>query len=91
MAAIVVVPTKEEWEVVNAVLARCAEGGILVSPDAAEKIKKKFKIEIPDGECIDYDFGGSADVLLDVVFDPDQFAVPFIVKHVKGSQSEEKP
>jgi len=91
MAAVVVVPTKEEWEVVNAVLARCAEGGIIVSPNAAKEIEKKFKIKIPDGEVIDYDFGGSADVLLDIVFDDDQYVVPFIVKHVKESQSGEKP
>lgn len=79
MAANVVVLTDAEWTVVSDVLARLGEGGILVPPDGAKKFKEKHGKDVPDGELIEYDFGGDSDVWVDVMHEPDGLAADAIV------------
>jgi hypothetical protein len=72
MAAYLVCVTESEWDVLKGVLSRCEEGAILVPPGVQEALRQKLNLdELPDGDLIDYDFGGEADVYLDVLTDVD--------------------
>jgi hypothetical protein len=75
MAANIITPTKEEWEILSPILAELGEGGVIIAPNVVEKLNKKG-IEI-DSYDENYDYGGEADIWLDVVYDEDHM---FIIK-----------
>jgi hypothetical protein len=68
MAAHVIVPNERDWPVIGDFLAACEEGAIVVSPEIARQFERETGKRIPDDleeTCIEYDFGGEADTLLD--------------------------
>ena len=74
MAAYVVRPSEKEWAVVEKFLSRCEEGAIVVTP-AMQKWLDSQKVKAKAGELIEYDFGGEADILLDVMATPEHSAL----------------
>ena len=88
MAANVVV-TEKEWRVLGPILARLGEGGILVPPNAAKDFKQSVGKEVPNDVLVeDYDFGGQADVVIDVMHSISGFAADAIIKHLKDNPDE---
>jgi len=70
MAANLVMVTEAEAAVVRAVLGRLGEGGILIFPEQAKKFTEDTGLELgedDDCDCIPYDFGGEADVWVDIL------------------------
>lgn len=84
MAAYVVCPNEQQWEVLQWFLGQAREGCILVAPEARQQIKEKhgFDPDEIEGQPIAYDFGGEPDVWLDVVRGPDNFGVAAMRKAV---------
>jgi hypothetical protein len=75
MAANIITPTKKQWEILSPILAELDEGGVIVAPGVVEKLNTKG-IEIASYDER-YDYGGEADIWLDVVYDEDHM---FIIK-----------
>jgi hypothetical protein len=76
MAAYVVYPTREQWQVLGEIIDALGEGGIIVPPDTAEQMRARgVTQEQLDGTTYldDYDYGGDADLFVDVAR-PDNFA-----------------
>ncbi|MFL6284502.1 MAG: hypothetical protein ACJ74Q_15260 [Pyrinomonadaceae bacterium] len=76
MAANIIYPTAEQWALLGDILDELGEGGIIVPPDTAAHMLSRG---VP-GERVtettylnDYDFGGDADIFLDVAR-PDNYA-----------------
>ena len=69
MAANVVTPTPEEWEIISRFLDACEGGALVIHPTAAEKLATLSERERPEPRLDDYDYGGSPEVTLDVVHD----------------------
>jgi len=70
MAANIYVPTPADWGVIQEMLSVLEEGGIIVPPDKAVEYQSRHgdwedKLDIP----IDYDYGGEADLFVDVARD----------------------
>lgn len=64
------------------------EGAVLVRQSVADEIKEKTG-ENPDGLYLDgYDFGGDADVWVDVVRNKDHMAYDAIVKEITGTEDD---
>jgi hypothetical protein len=74
--------------VVGDVLARLEQGGILVPPVVAEDFLRSQGKPVPDGDCIEYEFGGEPDVVIDVMRSISGFAADAIVKHVKENPEQ---
>lgn len=77
MAAYVVCPTDLEWKYIQPFLAECRQGAIVVPPDVQAAFKEKWKISLEDAieaqerrgadfKPMSYDFGGDADLRLDI-------------------------
>ena len=75
MAANIIVPTKKQWEILSPILAELGEGGVIVAPDVVEQLNNDG-IEL-DNYDERYDYGGEANIWLDVVYDEDHM---FIIK-----------
>ena len=74
-----------EYEVLQKYLD---EGTILVRQSVANEIKEKTG-EDPDGLYLDgYDFGGDADVWVDVVRNKDHMAYDAIIKEITGEEAD---
>jgi len=87
MAAYLKFPSQGEWEGFLA----CVEGGgcIIVPPCAADDIAKSLGIAVDelydlDGKLMEYDFGGEADLLIDIAGGPDDFAFRALNKKLLG-------
>jgi hypothetical protein len=83
MAACIVVPTEEQWAVLKPILRALGEGGVIISPKIALTLESEG-INIP---CYDdnYDFGGDADIWLEVVEDMDHF----YIDHLKDDPNDD--
>lgn len=70
-ATVVVIRSNEEWEIINRVLVELKEGGIIVPPIEAARFDQKYaedwEYELPGDLQFDYDFGGEADIWIDVL------------------------
>lgn len=76
MAANVIYPTPEQWELLGEILSSLGEGGIIVPPETAEQMKSRgvTQDQLDDTTYLaDYDYGGEADVFVDVAR-PDNYA-----------------
>ncbi len=76
MAANVIYPTPEQWALLGDILDGLGEGGIVVPPETAELMKARgVTQEQLDAttHLSDYDYGGDADVFVDVAR-PDSYA-----------------
>jgi hypothetical protein len=78
MAAYVIRPTEQEWAAIEAFLARCGEGAVVIPPDMVERLTEAHRAIPEDGELVDYDFGGDPDYALDVVYDTEHL---FLLRH----------
>jgi hypothetical protein len=58
-----------------------SEGITLIFPHAQRKAKD---LGLEDGECVEYDFGGDADVWLDLAYDEDHLIFHNSSDKVKG-------
>ena len=72
MATVKIVP-KEDWEIVRKYLGADDGGGLILVleqnlRDFTEKEAQKIREK--DGEYVYYDFGGEADIWIDVLLDP---------------------
>lgn len=68
-ANIVVITSRKDWKIVQDYLEQLDEGGIIIGPDAAEAIQREMGDEFAYalvGQCVEYDFGGHADIAIDV-------------------------
>ena len=74
MAAYIVRPSKQEWAIVEKFLDRCKEGAIVVTPAMQEWLDSQH-VKVRAGALVDYDFGGEADILLDVMTTPEHSAL----------------
>ena len=85
MSAYVHVIPDEEYEILQKYLD---EGAVLVRQSVAEEIGEKTG-ENPDGLYLDgYDFGGDADVWVDVVRNKDHMAYDAIIKEITGEEAD---
>ena len=94
MPAYVVCPTEEQWQVLLEILGEINEGGILVSPKSRELIREKRGFDPADIEDqpIDYDFGGDADIYLDIVYPTNSnshMAVHAMEEHVADTTEDQ--
>ena len=84
MSAYVHVIPDEEYEILQKYLD---EGAVLVRQSVAEEIREKTG-ENPDGLYLDgYDFGGDADVWVDVVRNKDHMAYDAIIREITSTKS----
>lgn len=75
MAARVVIPEVSDWDIISSFLDDCCEGAVVIPPAVAITLREQGA-ELPEaGSLIEYDFGGEADVWLDVVTSPDHYAI----------------
>ena len=85
LSAYVHVIPDEEYEILQKYLD---EGTVLVRKSVADEIKEKTG-ENPDGLYLDsYDFGGDADVWVDVVRNKDHMAYDAIIKEITGTECD---
>ena len=86
MSAYVHVIPDEEYEILQKYLD---EGAVLVRQSVADEIKEKTG-KNPDGLYLDgYDFGGDADVWVDVVSDKSHMACDAILKEITGEEDDD--
>ena len=86
MSAYVHVVPDAEYEILQKYLD---EGAVLVRQSVADEIKEKTG-EGPAGLYLDgYDFGGEADVWIDVVRDKNHMAYDAIIREIARDQSED--
>lgn len=67
----IVFPTEEEWEVLRSLGLTTPSDIVLIRPD----VTQQMKAEDLAAEGFDYDFGGEADVRMDVVASMDHLFV----------------
>ncbi len=85
LSAYVHVVPDEEYEILQKYLD---EGAVLVRQSVAEEIREKTG-ENPDGLYLDgYDFGGDADVWVDVVRNKDHMAYDAIIREITGEEAD---
>lgn len=72
MAAIVKVVPKKDWEIIKKYLG--SDGVVLIPEDVA----KQEGVEHMDYEEVSYNFGGEADVWMDVVCDGNHHVMPIL-------------
>lgn len=66
-ANVVIIRDEQEWEVINRVLVELNEGGIIVPPEECKRLDENIPGWEDEVETfIDYDFGGDADVFVDI-------------------------
>ena len=86
MSANIITPTKEEWDILSTLLGELGEGGVIVAPDVVEKLNKKgIEIESYDES---YDYGGEADIWLDVAYDEDHLFVTELRKEEEFKETD---
>ena len=86
MSAYVHVIPDAEYEILQKYLD---EGVVLVRQSVADEIREKTG-ESPAGLYLDgYDFGGEADVCIDVVRDKNHMAYDAIIREIARDQSED--
>ena len=86
MSAYVHVIPDEEYEILQKYLG---EGSVLVRQSVADEIREKTGRN-PDGLYLDgYDFGGDADVWVDVVSDKSHMACDAIIEEITGMASDD--
>lgn len=76
MAANVIYPTPEQWALLGEIFGALGEGGIIVPPDAAERMKASGVTQEQLDETTylgDYNYGGDADVFVDIA-EPGSYA-----------------
>lgn len=75
-ATIVVIRDEKQWEVVQDLLGQLEQGGIIVPPETVERLDENCPgwEDMIDDKYIDYDFGGEADVLVDIARDQNHAA-----------------
>lgn len=91
MAAYVVIPTPAEWEVLNRIFGARDEGGIIITPEAFEKLKGKgFGNEQINGLHFleGYDYGGEGDYWIDVAR-PGNYAYTELKKVLSGKDDDD--
>ena len=87
MGAYIVRVEKEHWPILQRYLNTLQEGGILVAPHIAEQIEADTGESFPDGELLeDYNYGGEADLYIDVVHRMDHWSIPLILKHIEEDE-----
>ncbi len=69
--ATVIIPTKEQWGLLQELGLTKAGAVVLISPEIAESCK----ITGAEPEFNDYDYGGEADVWLDVIASENHYAL----------------
>lgn len=85
LSAYVHVIPDAEYEILQKYLD---EGAVLVRKSVADEIKEKTG-ENPDGLYLDgYDFGGDADVWVDVVRNKDHMAYDAIIKEITSTEDD---
>ena len=99
MGATIVVPTTAQWDVLVALGLMTHNGVILVHPEMAEAIIAEMQhttqvsLSVNDHlrgrEIEEYDFGGDADMLVDVVITPDAYAIRSIKSEIHGAVTKE--
>lgn len=66
-ATVVVIRDEKQWEIVLDVLGQLEQGGIIVHPDKVEQLDENFPgWEDHLDKYIEYDFGGEAELMVDV-------------------------
>ena len=84
----VIVPTKEQWEVLRELGLNAPEQGMtIISPLVARYMRLKGRA-VEHGEEVDYDFGGEPDVWLDVVTDDKHLFVKRLLLHEEEDAEE---
>jgi hypothetical protein len=90
MAAYIVIPRTEHWPVIERFLGDCEQGAIVIPPDVAQKLRSQgLDVGSLNGELIDYDFGGEADKLIDVLGNTDHYALDAVREHLGTTQDED--
>ena len=86
MSAIVHVVPDAEYEILQRYLE---DGAVLVRQSVANEIKEQTGGD-PDCLCLEgYDFGGEADVWIDVVRDQNHMAYGAIIKEITGADDDD--
>ena len=88
MAAYIVAPSRKDWDVISRFLGDCREGAIVVPPHVADRFKEKYGKEVPEGDLVEYDYGGEAQILIDVMHGLDHFSAR-PVREAVGVEEEE--
>ncbi len=81
MAAFVIIPTEAQWAVLEEILNQVGEGAIIVPPEVVASLKQQG-LDLSPLDLIDYDFGGEADIFIDVMRDENHFAIEAIKEHL---------
>lgn len=93
MAAFLKFPTEKEWEVLVKFLAN--DGCIIVPPDVAMEISSARGSNITDqqekwhGARIEYDFGGEADIWVDIAY-KDTLSYEAVVEELYPEEGEKE-
>ena len=80
-------PTREQWDILKEFLED--PGAVIVAPDVEETLTEEEKEalkEASDG----YDFGGDADVWLDVVYDRDHMFIRDTLNNINNDDDDDE-
>jgi len=85
VAAYILCPTDDEWEVLIEFVDRLREGAIVVTPECQKALLKAHPdLELPDSfERVAYDFGGQPDIMIDMCRRVTEFPVATVLKAMK--------
>lgn len=89
MATVKIVPT-QDWEVLRKYLD--ATGVVLIPEDAVSRFPEKDAAKIREADEFQmelYDFGGEADVWVDIIHGPDSYAAPLLMEAVREQFGDE--
>jgi hypothetical protein len=90
MAAVLVFPTESEWVVIEPFLEACKEGALVVTPLQHATFQRLAGGPI-DTYLKNYDFGGQADLSIDVVHDlPDWGTREEAVEELEKGESDSR-
>lgn len=77
MVATIILPNPEEWAVIRPFLESCKRGAVVIPPDVAEELRSDG-FSVSPGNLDGYDYGGEADIIIDVIDDPDHYATEYL-------------
>jgi len=91
MAAVIVcIEDPEQWKIIQKFLSDCEEGAIVFSPEMVRVFRETHGVSPEDCEdgYVEYDFGGQADVWLDVPTCLNDMSVDAVCKAMELPDSE---
>lgn len=95
MAAYIIIPNEAEWPIIRNFLERLEGGAIVIPADVALELSDKFGVMPQDifnlnGTFVDYDFGGEADIFVDVMWIADHYAMNTIREELGIEEDDEE-